>query len=87
MNMLFVHRVVTDSLLVLVAGGMTNLLGGKEESMVEAILDAMQDSKVIAEQLSAALCRQSHHVLSKVAGYQGQLAKESLPNLLLKWLA
>ena len=42
-------------------GGMTNLLGGKEESVVEAILDATQDPEVIAEQLSAALSRQSHH--------------------------
>jgi hypothetical protein len=49
-------------------------------------LDATKDPKVIAEQLSAALSRQSHHALSKVAGYQGQLAKESLPNL-LKWSA
>jgi hypothetical protein len=39
--------------------GMMNRLGGKKSTEVKAILDATQDPKVIAEQLSkAAGCRQ-----------------------------
>ena len=50
---------------------MINLLGGKEESVVEAILDATQDLEVIAEQLSAALsCNQRISTLLGSGGVQ-----------------
>ena len=52
-----VRNDITDDLHRLAAGlgGMINLLGGKDDPVVEAILDATQDPEVIAEQLSAAL--------------------------------
>ena len=58
-------------------GGMMNRLGSKKSTKVIAILDATQDPKVIAEQLSAALsCRQR---ISKLLGPGGvKLVEDAL---------
>ena len=61
-------------------GSMINRLGGEEASVVEAILDVTHDPNVMAKQLSEGVGPQSHHELSKVGGYKGELEMDSPVN-------
>jgi hypothetical protein len=73
---------ITDDLHRLAASiaGMINLLGGVDDPVVEAILDATEDPNMIAEQLSAALSSKSLYHMSVIGGYKGELDMERPPN-------
>jgi hypothetical protein len=77
-----VRNEITDDLHRLAASiaGTINRLGGVDDPVVKAILDATEDPNVIAEKLSAALSRKNHYHMSVIGGYKGELDMERPPN-------